>query len=109
MKDILLLEGLVVLFGCGYVVKYAQRSVCEFVVTRTEHIANNIIPFFDKHPILGSKCFNYIDFKSALNIIKNKEYLNPDGKGLEKMLQLKNNISKAINNYNNNDSGKKET
>lgn len=87
MRDISLLEGLVVFFGCGYVVKYAQRSVCEFVVTRTEHIANNIIPFFDKHPILGSKYSNYIDFKSALNIIKNKEHLNPDGKGLEKILQ----------------------
>jgi LAGLIDADG DNA endonuclease family protein len=94
-RDISLLEGIVVFFGCGYVVNYTQRSVCEFIVTRTEHLANKIIPFFDKYPIVGSKYFNYLDFKSALDIIKNKEYLNPDGKGLEKILQLKNSINKT--------------
>lgn len=107
-RDISLLEGLVVLFGCGYDIKYAQRSVCEFIVTRTDHLVNNIIPFFDKHSIIGSKYSNYIYFKSALDIIKNKEHLNSDGIGLEKILQLKNSISKAVNNYNSNDSGKEE-
>jgi hypothetical protein len=90
------------------VINYTQRSVCEFVVTKTDHIANYIIPFFDKHPIIGPKYFNYLDFKSALFIFKNKEHLNPDGKGLDKLLQLKNNISKAVNNHNDNDLGKKK-
>lgn len=44
----------------------------------------------EKYPVLGSKYFNYLDFKSAANIIKNKEHLNKDGKGLEQILQLKN-------------------
>ena len=70
-KNILLLEGLVV-FCCDYIAKYAQRSVCEFIVTITEHIANSIIPFFDIHSVEKSKYSNYLDFKSALNIIKNK-------------------------------------
>jgi hypothetical protein len=110
VRDISLLESLVVFFSCGYVVNYTQRSICEFIVTRTQDVANNIIPFFDKHPIVGSKYSNYLDFKSALNIIKNKEHLNPDGKGLEKILQLKSSISKAVNNYSNgdSDSGKEE-
>lgn len=34
-----------------------------------------------------------------------KEHLNWDGKGLEKLLQLKDNISKAVNNYSKSDSG----
>jgi hypothetical protein len=59
----------VILFGCGYVVNYAQHSIWEFIITRIDHVANNIIPFFDKHPIMGS------------NILKNKEHLNPDRKG----------------------------
>lgn len=96
-RDISLLEGFMVFFGCGYVIKYAQRSVCEFIVTKTDHVADNIIPFFDKYPILGSKYSNYLDFKSALDILKNKEHLNSDGKGLEKLLQLKSSISKAVN------------
>lgn len=88
-RDILLLEGLIVFFGCGYVAKYQQRTVCEFVVTKIDHITDKIIPFFDKHPILGSKYSNYLDFKYASDIIKNKEHLNPDGKGLKKNITTK--------------------
>lgn len=62
------------------------------------------IPFFEKQPILGSKYLIYLDFNSAAEIIKNKEHLNPDGLGLEKILQLKNRMttnykSKTINNH----------
>jgi hypothetical protein len=77
-------------------------------VTRTDHLADKIIPFFDKHPVIGSKYSNYLYFKSALDIFKNKEHLNPDGKGLKKILQLKSSISKAVNNHSDNDSGKEE-
>lgn len=59
-----------------------------------------------KYPILRSKYFNFLDFKSAVNIINNKEHLNKVGKGLKQILQLKNsnlliNIDKAINNHRN--------
>lgn len=33
-RDILLLKGIVIFFNCGYVVKYTQGSVCEFVVKK---------------------------------------------------------------------------
>jgi hypothetical protein len=100
-RDVLLLESLVLYFGCGYVAKYDKRSVCEFIVTTINHIVENIIPFFDKHPtivncivfikqvmimIVGSKHLNYLNFKKAAIIIKNKEHLNPDRKGLEQLL-----------------------
>lgn len=63
--NIRLLEGLV-FFGCGYVVNYAQRSVSEFILTRTDHVGDNIIPlFFDKDLIAGSKYSNYLNFKSV--------------------------------------------
>lgn len=88
-RDHLLLESLVNFFGCGYVVKYDKREVCEFIVTKIDHIILHIIPFFDKYPIIGSKCLNYLNFCKAANIIKNKEHLNIDGKGLEQILQLK--------------------
>jgi len=107
-RDLQLLEGLVSFFGCGYVANYAQRSVSEFIVTKIDHVADIIIPFFAKHPIAGSKHSNYLDFKSASDIIKNKEHLNPDGKGLEKVLQLKSSISKAVNNHSERDLGKEE-
>jgi len=103
-RDLLLLESFVNFFGCGYVAKYKNRSVYEFIVTKIDHIVDHIIPFFEKHPIVGSKHLNFLDFKSAASIIKNKEHLNEDGVGLEKILQLKNRITslyknKAINNH----------
>ena len=101
-RDLLLLESLVNFFGCGYVTKYKKRAICEFIVTKIDHVILHIIPFFEKYPIIGSKNFNYLDFKSAANIIKNKEPLN--SKGLEQILQLKISSSlinkdKAINNH----------
>lgn len=39
--------------------------------------------FFDKHPILGSKQLNYLDFKSAVYIIKDPKPLDIDGIGLQ--------------------------
>ena len=47
-RDLLLLESLVNLFGCGYVAKYEKRVVCEFIVTKIDHIILHIIPFFWK-------------------------------------------------------------
>src|SRR5205814_9998697 len=88
------------------VAKYEKRSVCEFIVTRTDHIVEHIIPFFEEHPVVGSKHFNYLDFKSATYILKNKEHLNPDGKGLEQILQLKSGMNKDINNHS--ETGKEE-
>ena len=85
---------------------YTKRSICEFVVAKIDLILNYVIPFFEKHPILGSKHLIYLDFKSAAILIKNKEHLNIDRVGLKKILQLKKNITlrknnRTINNHNN--------
>ena len=93
-RDFLLLKNLISFFGCDYVVKYQKRSVCEFIVTKIDHIVEQIIPYFEKYPIVGSKHFNYLNFKSAAYIIKCKEHLNSDRKGLEQILVLKSGIDK---------------
>jgi hypothetical protein len=83
---------------------YKTRPLCEYIITKIDLIVEHIIPFFDEHPILGSKHLNFLDFKSAAFIIKNKEHLNKDGLGLEEILKLKRRITalysnKAINNH----------
>ena len=83
---------------------YTKRSICEFVVAKIDLILNYVIPFFEKHPILGSKHLIYLDFKSAAYIIKNKEHLNADKVGLNQIMQLKKRITslysdKTINNH----------
>ena len=63
-RDLLLLESLVNFFGSGYVVKYKKRAICEFIVTKIDHIVIHIIPFWCKkikHTVLGSKYFNFLD------------------------------------------------
>ena len=82
--------------------KYKNRLVCEFIVTKINHIVNHIIPFFDKYKIRGSKYSNFLDFKSATSIIKNKDHLKQDAIGMNKILLLKKNITdmnKGKNNH----------
>jgi len=69
-------------FAGGYVMNYKKRSMCEFIITKIDNIVEHIIPFFDRHPLLGSKQLNFLDFKSATYIIKNKQQLNENGLGL---------------------------
>ncbi|CAG8962402.1 hypothetical protein HYFRA_00013633 [Hymenoscyphus fraxineus] len=58
-RDLLLLESFINFFGGGFVMNYKQRPVCEYTITKIDLIIENIIPFFDKHPILGSKHLNF--------------------------------------------------
>lgn len=95
-RDYLLMEKFVNFFGCGYVVNYENRLVCEFIVTKIDHMVNYIIPFFENYPIQGSKHLVYINFKRASLIIKNKEHLND--KGLNQILQLKKQITEICEN-----------
>ena len=64
--------------------------------------SNHIIPFFDKYNIRGSKNSDFLHFKSAALIIKNKEYLNKEG--MNKVLQLKNKFI-GLNNKTKNNHG----
>lgn len=103
-RDLLLLQSFVNFFAGGYVMNYKKRLLCEFIITKIDHITEHIIPFFDKYPILGSKHSNFLDFKRAADIIKNKQHLNEDGLGLKQILELKKKITllysnKATNNH----------
>jgi NADH:ubiquinone oxidoreductase subunit K len=91
-RDILLLKSLVKFFNCGYVAQYKNRKVCEFIVTKINDIITYIIPFFDKYKIEGSKYKDYVNFKEAATLIKNKEHLTE--KGLNKIIELKNSMNK---------------
>jgi hypothetical protein len=86
----LLLKSLVEFFNCGYVAKYKNRKVCEFIVTKINDIITYIIPFFDKYKIEGSapavsvvdsrgKYKDYVKFKEAAILINNKEHLTEEG------------------------------
>jgi len=89
----LLLKSLVEFFNCGYVAQYKNRKVCEFITTKINDIITHIIPFFDKYKIEGSKYKNYVKFKEAAILIKNKEHLR-SSTSLNKIIELKNSMNK---------------
>jgi hypothetical protein len=91
-RDLELLKSLVEFFNCGYIAQYKNRKVCEFIVTKINEIIINIIPFFDKYKLEGSKFNNYLKFKEAAILIKNKEHLSE--KGLTKIIEIKKNMNK---------------
>jgi hypothetical protein len=82
------LKSLVEFFHCGYVTQHKNRKVCEFVVTKIKDIIINILPFFDQYKIKGSKYNDYMKFKEAALLIKNKEHLTEQG--LNKIIELQN-------------------
>jgi hypothetical protein len=45
-------------------------------ISKFYDIANIIIPFFNKYPILGIKSLDFLDFKKVCDIIKTKEHLS---------------------------------
>lgn len=91
-RDILLLKSLVEFFNSGYVAQYKNRKVCEFIVTKINDIILYIIPFFDKYKIEGSKYKDYVNFKEAAILIKNKKHLTEIC--LNKIIKLKNSMNK---------------
>jgi NADH:ubiquinone oxidoreductase subunit K len=91
-RDVLLLENIGIYLNCGIVNKYKNREVCELVVSKIDDIITYIIPFFEKYSIRGSKYENYLYFKEAAFIIKNKQHLTKEG--IDKIIQLKAKINK---------------
>ena len=49
----------------------------------------DLILFFEKHKIIGSKYSNFFDCKSAALIINNKDHLKQNGIGRNKILIVK--------------------
>jgi len=92
-RDILLLKSLVEFFNCGYVAQYKNRKVSEFIITKINDIITYVIPFFDKYKIEGSKYKDYVKFKEAAMLIKDKEHLTE--KGLNKIIELKKTMNKS--------------
>ena len=85
----------------NYKSRPSQRNLGEFIITKIDLIIKNVIPFFENHPIKGSKHLDFLDFKNAAILIKNKEHLNINSghgghshpTGLDKILNLKKNIT----------------
>jgi len=86
------MKSLVSYFGCGRYVPRNNKDFGEFIVIKYSDFTEKVIPFFNKHLILGVKAKDFDDFKKAAELMKNKAHLTPEG--LEKIRLIKARMNK---------------
>jgi hypothetical protein len=72
------LNGFDILTVKPYSISIRNHSVSLYI-RRFSDIVNIIIPFFEKHPILGVKSLDFADFKKVVEIVQNKGHLTSSG------------------------------
>lgn len=94
-RDIKVLYGLKEFFQCGYVKRNHGDRMC-YVVRNLSQLYNIIIPFFEKHPLITTKKYNFLRFRWIVQSMVHKKYhLTSDG--LEKIISVKNRMNRAGN------------
>jgi hypothetical protein len=61
--------------------------MCAFRVTSVEQIIKNVLPHFDKYPLITQKYTNYNLFKEIVILMMEGEHLNAEG--LKKIINFK--------------------
>jgi LAGLIDADG endonuclease len=81
-------------FRCGRInIDNRNTRTMKFVITSNNDIINKVIPHFDMYPLKTSKYLNYIDFKSAANLMKDKKHYEREG--IEMLKEIKSQMNKA--------------
>jgi hypothetical protein len=65
----------------------SQKRMVEFRVNKLSDILNIIIPFFDKHLLVGVKRLNYLNFCKIALLMKDKAHLTEEG--LTQIIKIK--------------------
>lgn len=86
-RDEELMKRLYECLNCGSYYSGSNSEVGNYIVSKLSDITEKIIPFFEKHPILGVKCLDFQDFCKASELIKNKAHLTE--LGLNKIEKVK--------------------
>ena len=77
-RDIQLLHALKQFFGCG-VVRRNHGERMAYRVRSLDHLNQQIIPFFDKHPLKSRKRVDFAKFRRILQLMTKKEHLESEG------------------------------
>ena len=77
-RDIQLLYALKGFFGCGVVrTNHAERMA--YRVRSLDHLSNNIVPFFERHPLKSKKRIDFVKFRKILQLMAMGEHLTIAG------------------------------
>lgn len=84
-------------FNCGRInIDNRKTKTMKYVVTNIDDLLNIIIPHFDEYPLLTSKYLNYVDFKNATLLMKDKGHYNLEGINNLKDIKSKMNKSRSF-------------
>ena len=73
--------------GIGIVKNRKTRNSCVFLVRSLNQIITQIIPHFDKYPLITQKRSNYLLFKEVILMMERKEHLTMGREGLQRILE----------------------
>ena len=77
-RDIQLLYALKQFFGCG-VIRRNHGERMAYRVRSLDHLNQQIIPFFDQHPLKSKKRVDFAKFRKILQLMTKKEHLESEG------------------------------
>jgi hypothetical protein len=95
-KDLELMQLFIKFFSCGKVEVRSNTSTprCDFIVQDTSFLLDKIISHFNLYPLLNLKQKDYLCFKEALLLIKEKRHLTREGLDKIKSLNLEMNSNR---------------
>ena len=77
-RDVQILYALKKFFGCG-VVRINHGDRWAFRVRGIEHLAQRVVPFFEKHSLKTKKNVEFKKFRKIIALMQKKEHLKPEG------------------------------
>ena len=67
-------------FGCGRISSKGSKSdVMTYAVSGIDNLVNNVIPFFEQHPLRTDKGADFEKFRDIVAAMRRKEHRTEDG------------------------------
>ena len=92
-----ILYGFKKYFNCGRVnIDNRKTDTLKYVVTRNKDLFNKIIPHFDRYILKTSKYLDYINFRTAVFIMRDKKHFTKEGISLLRDIKEKMNKARSF-------------
>lgn len=94
-RDLELLKLIQFYFDGEGSIREDQKGVCNYTFSSLNKICNILIPHFDKYPLVSQKHADYLLFRKAVMLMRNKSHLTEEG--LKAIIGIKAFLNKGLN------------
>lgn len=94
-KDLELLKLIQSYFDGAGNIGENHKDFCSYTFNSLDDICNILIPHFDKYPLIGNKFADYLLFRKAVMLIKDKSHLTEEG--LKAIINIKALLNRGLN------------